>query len=67
STKTEEDKGDATISFTHSEVRYNNLLEAGSVNVTFIELEGYGHNAWEYVDSDAEGIKWLFEQNLKNR
>jgi len=61
------DKEDNLVNISISQIRYENLIAAGNNNVKFTISEGYGHNAWEVAQADAKMIKWLFEQNLKNR
>ena len=56
------DKDDDTVSFSISQIRYDNLIDAGNTKVEFTVSEGYGHNAWEVAQADANMIKWLFEQ-----
>lgn len=61
------DKEDNLVNISISQIRYENLIAAGNNNIKFTISEGYGHNAWEVAQADAKMIKWLFEQNLKNR
>lgn len=60
-------KDDPTVSFAGSSQMHQAILNAGGKKVKFIELDGLGHNSWDYAYSDREAICWLFAQNkVKN-
>lgn len=59
-------KDDPTVSFAGSMEMYQSILKAGGKNVKFIELDGLGHNSWDYAYSDREAFSWLLAQNKKN-
>lgn len=41
------------------------IKDYGGTNITYEELEGYGHNVWDYV-AEKEGLmNWLFSQVLE--
>ena len=41
------------------------IKDYGGTNITYEELEGYGHNVWDYV-AEKEGLmNWLFSQILE--
>lgn len=54
---------DTTVSFSSSQAMYNAIINAGGQKVDFIQLEGVGHNAWDYAFSDREMFYWMFAQN----
>lgn len=43
------------------------LEKAGSTVFTYNELEGYEHDVWSHVSSQASVLEWLFEQTRENR
>jgi len=56
-------RDDGTVSFSASQRMYNAIINAGGEKVTFIRLNGLGHNSWNYAYSDRDGFCWLFAQN----
>lgn len=54
---------DPTIAFTASSNMYDAITEVGGQKVELIQLDGLGHNSWDYAYSDREGFCWLFAQN----
>lgn len=54
---------DTTVSFSNSQSMYNAIVQAGGQKVDFIQLQGVGHNAWDYAFSDREMFCWMFAQN----
>lgn len=54
---------DTTVSFSSSLAMYNAIIAAGGQKVDFIQLDGVGHNAWDYAFSDREMFCWMFAQN----
>lgn len=54
---------DPTVSFGASEAMYNAIVRAGGQKVDFIQLEGVGHNAWDYAYADREMFCWMFAQS----
>lgn len=57
---------DTVVSITTSRGFYNLLKQAGSEKVTFYELKGYGHAAWNAA-YNTETVKWMFLQNRSDR
>lgn len=56
-------KDDPTVSFSNSQRMYNAIKNVGGEKVTFIQLDGLGHNCWDYAYSDREAFCWLLAQN----
>lgn len=56
-------RDDNTVSFSASQTMYNAIKNAGGKKVEFIELNGLGHNSWDYAYSDREAICWMLAQN----
>ncbi len=54
---------DTTVSFSNSKRMYDAIVQAGGQKVGFIQLEGYGHNTWDYAFADREMFYWMFAQN----
>ncbi len=46
---------------------YAAIRREGGENITYIELDGVGHGAWNPVYEDSENMKWLFSQSLAER
>jgi predicted peptidase len=42
-------------------------LKSEGAEVTYIELAGVGHNAWDRAYGDAELWRWLFQQSVRRR
>ena len=38
------------------------IKAAGGEKIIYEELEGYGHNVWDYASQKPEIIRWLFDQ-----
>ena len=59
-------RDDTTVSFAGSMEMYQAIVRAGGGKVKFIELDGLGHNSWDYAYSDREAFCWLLAQNKVN-
>lgn len=57
---------DPVVSVSGARALYQALKQAGSEQVTYYELNGYGHMAWNYAHK-AELIEWMFLQNRSTR
>ena len=54
---------DDMVAFSSSQLMYDAIVQAGGKKVDFIQLQGVGHNAWEYAFADREMFSWMFAQN----
>ncbi len=54
---------DPTVSVTQSRNMYNAIVASGGKKVKYIELDGLGHNCWDYAFSDRDAFCWMFAQN----
>ena len=55
---------DVTVPVSATREMVEALEEFGSTSITYEELEGYGHNVWDYA-AEKEGLMdWLFAQQL---
>lgn len=54
---------DPTVSYQASKNMYDAIKAAGGEKVQFIQLNGLGHNSWDYAYSDREGFSWMFAQD----
>ncbi|HEV7573010.1 MAG TPA: prolyl oligopeptidase family serine peptidase [Thermoanaerobaculia bacterium] len=57
---------DPVIPVTESR-RMAEALKSEGAEVTYIELAGVGHNAWDRAYGDAELWRWLFQQSVRRR
>lgn len=54
---------DPTVSVTQSRNMYNAIVASGGKKAKYIELDGLGHNCWDYAFSDRDAFCWMFAQN----
>lgn len=59
-------KDDPTVSFSSSLNMYNAIVNAGGQKISFVRLDGLGHNSWDYAYGDREAFCWMLAQNKAN-
>ncbi len=53
---------DNIVPYQSTKTTYDWVIEAGGKKIKLIELNGIGHNAWDYAYRDREMLSWLFSQ-----
>ncbi len=56
-------KDDPTVPFSGTKNVVDAIKAAGGTKVQFSELNGYGHNVWNWTSQNDDIYTWLFEQS----
>lgn len=54
---------DPTMPIIGTQSIVNAIRSAGGTKIQYEEINGYGHNVWDYTTSKASVYKWLFSQS----
>ena len=59
-------KDDPNVPFSKSKSMCDAIINAGGKKISFIPLDGLGHNSWDYAYSDREAFCWMLAQDKAN-